>query len=290
MQVIPLASSSKGNAYLVEHDGAVILIDCGLSYRELKKRLSEKLVKTGQTCFDKFSCDQIMAILITHSHTDHVQGLKTLLGKHDVPVYTNLMTAETIVAEQGVAEDAFVCFENGQEFEIGPFTVSAFSIPHDTSDPVGYLIRARESLAVQCKGAESLYAERPARHSQPLYAERPARLTYFHATDVGMPLDSIGLKLAEADIATLESNHDPVMLKNSGRAPYLIQRIAGPRGHLANWEAAELVKKFASPRLKKLMLAHLSQDCNTPFLAERKMREALEELGRDDIELEILLP
>ena len=114
--------------------------------------------------------------------------------------------------------------------------------------------------------------------------------TYFHATDIGLPLDSIGLKLAEADIATLESNHDPVMLKNSGRAPYLIQRIAGPRGHLANWEAAELVKKFASPRLKKLMLAHLSQDCNTPFLAERKMREAFEELGRDDIELEILCP
>ena len=258
MNIIPLASSSKGNAYLVEHDGSVILVDCGLSCRELQKRLKEKAAAT---------CDQIMAILITHSHADHVQGLKTLLGKYDVPVYANLMTAETIIAEQGVAEDAFVCFENGQEFSIGPFTISAFSIPHDTSDPVGYLIKVSNRQP-------STFDLQPS--------------TYFHATDVGLPLDSIGLKLREADVATLESNHDPVMLRTSGRPASLIQRIAGPRGHLSNAQAAELVRKFASPRLKKLMLAHLSQDCNTPSLAEETMREAFAEMKRDDIELEVL--
>lgn len=273
MNVIPLASSSKGNAYLVEHEGCVILIDDGLSYRELCKRLKEKTAsycgKVGLTCFPTCSCEMIQAVLITHSHGDHVDGLSTLLKKHDIPVYANMMTAETIIADKGIAEDSFVCFENGQDFEIGPFVIHPFSIPHDTSDPVGYLVkvgsRSEELGRMECS-------------------------SYFHGTDIGTPLDSIGLQLHEADIATLESNHDPVMLKTSGRAACLVQRIAGPRGHLANWEAAELVKKFASPRLKKLMLAHLSQDCNTPRFAEETMREALAEIHRSDIELEILAP
>ena len=140
---------------------------------------------------------------------------------------------------------------------MGSFSVHAFSIPHDTSDPVGFLVRA---------GGE----------------------TYFHGTDIGTPLDSIGLKLAEADVATLESNHDLVMLRTSGRAPSLIQRIAGPRGHLANEQACDLVRRFASPKLKTLALAHLSRDCNSPHLAEGAMRDTLAEMGRADICLRIL--
>ena len=255
MNIVPLASSSKGNAYLVERAGMTLLIDCGLSYRELGRRMREHGA----------SVDSIAAVLITHSHTDHISGLEMLLKKHDLPVYANMMTAEAIAAGGKVPEEAFVCFENGQTFDLGAFTVHPFSIPHDTSDPVGFLVSAPRPGG---EGAE----------------------TYFHGTDIGTPLDSIGLKLAEADVATLESNHDPVMLRTSGRAPSLIQRIAGPRGHLSNDQAAGLVKKFASPRLKKLFLAHLSQDCNTPNLAERAMREALAEIGREDIELEVLEP
>ncbi len=269
MNVIPLASSSKGNAYLVEHEGTVILIDCGLSYRDLTRRIKEKVGAECQTLRANVSCDMIQAVLITHSHGDHVDGLCTFLKKHDVPVYANMMTAEAIIAGKGIPEDAFVCFENGQEFEIGPLVVNPFPIPHDTSDPVGYLIKG-SVIGDQASGVEAP--------------------VYFHGTDIGTPLDSIGVKLQEATIATLESNHDPVMLRTSGRAPCLVQRIAGPRGHLANWEAAELVKKFASPRLKKLMLAHLSQDCNTPRFAEETMREALAQMRREDIELEILTP
>ena len=269
MNVIPLASSSKGNAYLVEHEGTVVLIDCGISYRELKKRIEAKLCSSTFNLRSSSCLDMIQAVLVTHSHRDHVDGLCTFLKRHDVPVYANLMTAETIIADKGIPEDAFVCFENGQEFEIGSLVVNPFSIPHDTSDPVGYLVKG-SGIRDQGSGAECE--------------------CYFHGTDIGTPLDSIGLKLHEATIATLESNHDPVMLRTSGRAPCLIQRIAGPRGHLANWEAAELVKKFASPRLRKLMLAHLSQDCNTPRFAEETMRETLAEIHRDDIVLEILAP
>ena len=239
MRIVSLASGSKGNAYLVEHDGEAVLIDCGVCYKKLK-------------------AVEFSAVLVTHSHGDHDSGLKTLLSRRDIPVFANAMTAETIVHECGVPEDAFVCFENGQSFEIGQFSISPFSIPHDTSDPVGFLIKVQSTDE-----------------------------TYFHGTDIGTPLDSIGVKLAEADIATLESNHDSVMLATSGRHPSLIRRIAGPRGHLSNDQACELVRRFASPKLRKLALAHLSHDCNVPRLAEEAMKATLIEMDRADVELKV---
>ena len=241
MRVLPIASSSKGNAYVVEQGGAALLIDCGVSCKCLKAALD---------------VSRLCGILITHNHVDHVSGLKRLLNCVDVPVFANEMTAEAVAWQEKVDENAFVRFENGQPFEIGPFAVSPFSIPHDAADPVGYLIRGEN--------------------------------VYFHGTDIGTPLDSVGLKLAEADIATLESNHDSVMLRTSARPASLKQRIAGPRGHLSNDDAVSLVKRFASPRLRKLFLAHLSHECNAPHLAEGAMRAAFAEMGRTDIELTVI--
>lgn len=243
MRLRALASSSRGNAYLVEQGDAAVLIDCGVSCRRLTAALD---------------LSRLCAVLITHNHVDHVSGLRRLLNRVDVPVFANAMTAEAVAADTGLDESAFVCFENGQAFDVGPFAVRSFSIPHDAADPVGYLIRGDE--------------------------------TYFHGTDIGTPLDSIGARLAEADCATLESNHDPVLLRESGRPAGLVQRIAGPRGHLSNDQACELVRRFASPRLKRLALAHLSCDCNAPHLAEDAMRETLAGLRRADIELSVLPP
>jgi len=240
VKIVPIASSSKGNAYVIEEDGAALLIDCGVSCKCLKAAVD---------------LSHLCGILITHNHVDHISGLQRLLKCVDVPVFANAMTAEAVGEQEHVDANAFVCFENGQPFDVGPFSVSPFSIPHDASDPVGYLIRGEQ--------------------------------TYFHGTDIGTPLDSIGLKLAEAELATLESNHDPVMLKTSTRPPSLKQRIAGPRGHLSNDQACELVKRFASPRLKHLWLAHLSGECNVPHLALGAMKETLAAMGRADVEVEV---
>ena len=238
---MPIASSSKGNAYVVEQGDAALLIDCGVSCKCLKAAVD---------------LSHLCGVLVTHNHVDHVSGLKRLLNCVDVPVFANEMTAEAVAWQEKVDESAFVRFENGQPFEIGPFAVSPFSIPHDAADPVGYLIRGET--------------------------------VYFHGTDIGTPLDSIGLKLAEAEIATLESNHDLVMLRTSRRPPSLVQRIAGPRGHLSNEQACELVRRFASSRLRKLFLAHLSHECNAPHLALAAMRRTLEEIKRSDIETEVI--
>jgi phosphoribosyl 1,2-cyclic phosphodiesterase len=250
MRVASVASGSKGNSYLVVQDGEALLIDCGVCLSTLRARVAALIGASGM---DR---PRLCGVLLTHSHSDHTSGLRPLLSKHDVPVYANSMTAESAARQERLDDSLFACFENGQPFEVGPFEVSAFSVPHDTSDPVGYLVR----------GAS----------------------VYFHGTDIGVPVESVGAKLAEADVATLESNHDPVMLRTSGRPLQLVQRIAGPRGHLSNDDAGDLVRRYASPRLKRLALAHLSRDCNEPRLAERTVREALIAAGRVDVELKIL--
>lgn len=249
LTVKALASSSKGNSYVVTGGGCALLVDCGLTYCDFVRRLGALSPNLMPGSF--------LGVLVTHSHIDHVQGLEVFAKRcPEVPVFANAMTAEVLVAKYHVREESIVCFENGQPFVVGDFEVQAFSVPHDTSDPVGYLVRG---------GSD----------------------TYFHATDIGTPLDSIGVKLSEADVATLESNHDAVMLRRSNRPPSLIQRIAGPSGHLSNDQAALLVERFARPRLRQLNLAHLSHDCNTPEIAESVMRNALNGIDRGDVELRI---
>lgn len=257
MRIVSLGSGSKGNAYVVDDGRAAVLIDCGLNYKTLVARLTEAGLGDAS-----YLSSRLQGVLLTHSHGDHCAGLGVLLNKHPaLAVYANAMTAETVAHEAKIDDEAFVCFENGQPFELGPFAVHAFSIPHDTADPVGYCVTA-------C-GAEG-------------------PLTYFHGTDIGTPLDSIGVQLAGADVATLESNHDPAMLRASGRPPHIVQRIAGPRGHLSNDQSAELIRRFATARLKRLALAHLSHDCNAAHLAEGTMRAALREIGRADIGVTVL--
>lgn len=248
MRIVSLASGSAGNCYAVESDGAAFLIDCGVCLRDLVRRAAAA----------RLDLSKVVAVAITHNHVDHVRGLAVFRKKFPgIPLFANMMTADAVAYATGVDLDAFTIFENGQEFDAGPFRAAAFSIPHDVPDPVGYTVRA---------GGK----------------------TYFHATDVGSPLDCVGVHLADADAATLESNHDPVMLARSARPESLKRRIRGPRGHLANCDAADLVRRFASPRLKSLFLAHLSSECNAPHLAEAEMRRALSDIGRGDVRLAVL--
>jgi len=242
MRVLSLASGSKGNAYVVESEGAILLIDCALSCRQLKERLA---------AFG-FDAGAIAGVVFTHEHEDHVKGVPVFAKKHPgVPLFANALTAEA-----AHLPDPYL-FENCQPFEVGPFEVTAFSVPHDVSDPVGFVVKA---------GAR----------------------TYFHATDFGTPLDSIGARLREADVATLEANHDPGLLMQSGRPPLLKRRILGASGHLSNDQCADLVRRFASPKLKHLSLAHLSGECNAPHLASAAVGEALREIGRGDVDLAVL--
>jgi len=204
-----------------------------------------------------FDVGKLKAVLITHSHSDHISGLSVLLKKSPLPLLANQLTAQSVSDSCKIDISNFLIFENDHDFDFEDLNICPFSIPHDTSDPVGFLISDKTDV-------------------------------YFHATDVGSALSSIGEMLSKASIATLESNHDLEMLYNSGRERSLIMRISGPRGHLSNEEAADLVCKYASPFLKALFLAHLSHDCNEPRVAENTMLKALSKIGRNDVSVSVL--
>lgn len=248
MRIISLGSGSQGNSYIVESGNTAVMIDCGFNCKQL-------CIKAEAADFD---LSRLSGILLTHEHTDHVAALKVFRKKFNLAIYSNSMTAEKTAARLGMDIDDFFCFENYQSFEIGELSIVPFSTPHDAVDSVGYFINSPDGA-------------------------------YFHGTDFGTPLESIGRFFEAADFATLESNHDLSLLWQSDRSIDLKRRIAGEStGHLSNEQAALLVKKFASNKLKRLALAHLSEDCNSPHLAERSMREALAHLGREDVSLCIL--
>ena len=247
MRLRIFGSGSKGNALAVRSGGTLLLLDCGFSCRELEKRMNACGVCPAD----------VTAVLFTHDHDDHCKGIATFHKRHPlVPLYANGNTADAIATLTGV-EDGWRIFETGDPFAIGDISVSAFSIPHDAADAVGYLFS---------DAASSLFV----------------------AMDMGIPTLPVKYALARATCAVLESNHDPTLLACSSRPVSLKQRISGRCGHLSNQDAADLVREVAPPNLKRLLLAHLSRPCNAPHLALESMREALKDIRREDIALAAL--
>ena len=247
MRLRVFGSGSKGNALAIRSGGTLLLLDCGFSCRELEKRMTACGVCPAD----------VTAVLFTHDHDDHCKGIATFHKRHPlVPLYANGNTADAIATLTGV-EDGWRIFETGEPFAIGDISVSAFSIPHDAADTVGYLFS---------DAASSLFV----------------------ATDMGVPTLPVKYALAQATCAVLESNHDPTLLACSDRPVSLKQRISGRCGHLSNQDAADLVREVAPPNLKTLLLAHLSRPCNAPHLALESMREALKDIEREDVALAAL--
>ncbi|MBK1791645.1 MBL fold metallo-hydrolase [Persicirhabdus sediminis] len=131
MRMAVLGSGSRGNATLIEYGQIRLLIDAGLSAKQLVLRMESLGVDP----------DSISAILITHEHSDHAGGLDVLLRKREIPVYTNLLTREVLMHKMK-SQIQWRIFQSGQKFSLGPFTIDPFSIPHDAADPVGFVLEA----------------------------------------------------------------------------------------------------------------------------------------------------
>ena len=242
MRICVLASGSKGNATYVEGGGVRLLIDAGISCRDLEKRLAA----VGE------SPDGLDGILITHEHIDHVRGLARFVDRHGTPVFANEGTAAVVERQcrlEGKSPPPdFTLFESRVPFALGGLTVTPVRTSHDTAEPVAYTLD-----------------------------DGAARLGYF--TDLGFVSGEVADALAACDALVLESNHDLTMLRESGRPFALISRIAGDSGHLSNDQACEAVARCASPNLRALVLAHLSEECNQPAVARACMARALKARG-----------
>lgn len=247
MKFSVLSSGSKGNATLIEAGDIRLLIDVGISCRTL-----ESLLKGHDV-----APESIHAALITHEHTDHTKGLSRFAGKYAIEVYANEGTA-TVIERQCQKEECkipiFTLFESNIPFALGGLTITPVRISHDTAEPVGYLIDDGETT-----------------------------LGYF--TDLGVATPSVTTAMKCCQALILESNHDPQMLQHSSYPYPLIMRISGSSGHLSNLQACEAIITAQPPQLKHLVLAHLSEECNSPDVAHTMMSRTLQLIERSDVNL-----
>ena len=230
-----LYSGSSGNSLFVQSNNTKIQIDCGTSAKKI------------ETALDNIDIDitDIDAILVTHEHSDHIQGLGTISKKHDIPVFANCETWEAMENQRNkMTSNNIKTFENNTEFHIGNLQIVPFSTPHDAVNPCGFSI---------CSGTKKISI----------------------ATDLGHIDENIFSNIKDSKFMLLEANYEPEILKVSNYPYSLKQRIAGPHGHLSNIEAGKTISNLFGKELKEVMLGHLSKENNFPEMAYKTVTEEL---------------
>ena len=230
-RICTLYSGSGGNATYIEAAGKRILIDAGKNARSLCRALSEIGSDIGK----------IDAIFITHEHSDHVSALEIISKKHEIPIHMADLSASRFDRDSA----AFVhknLVRHHEEYEVyvGELRVHSFRTPHDSMMSVGYRIDFSDTEGEHSVGV---------------------------ATDIGYVTRGICRALEGCEAVVLESNHDEDMLR-SGPYPYdLKKRILSNRGHLSNKASAAFGAHLALCGTRAFLLAHLSEENNTPEVA-----------------------
>ena len=244
MRFAVLGSGSGGNSAVVECGGVRLLIDAGLSAKQLNLRL-------GMLGIDPAS---LAGILLTHEHGDHVKGLRIFLKQHGLPVFATGQTA-MIVRQAGIEGATWKTFESSQSFTIGDVVVRSFTIQHDAVDPVGFVIG---------------------------HAAR----RFGFVSDAGHVTRSMTDCLRDLNGLFVEANYDDGMLEADTKRPWPIkQRICSRHGHLSNEQVTGLLRDIVHPDLGRVVLGHLSSDCNTPDLILGRLRQCFAELGHGHVDL-----
>lgn len=251
MVFCPLYSGSSGNALFVQYGRTRLLIDAGKS----GKMLTEALDMIG------VSPDTLDAMLITHEHSDHIQGAGVMSRRYHIPIYANENTWQAMEAKLGkLPAGCRRTFDTGCDFYLGDVGVVPFAIPHDAAEPVGYRLWG---------GGVSIAT----------------------ATDLGFFPQRILDQVAGSSLVLLESNHDPDMLRmNEHYSAQLKQRILGNRGHLSNEACADALLKLVNTGVRHVILGHLSAENNHPTLALNTSRKRMEQAGvrlGEELQLEL---
>lgn len=234
-----LASGSTGNAIYVENEDFKLLVDAGLSGKQV-----EKLMKEAGT--DPGSLD---ALLVTHEHSDHIKGVGVIARRYNLPVYANEATWEAMEPLIGELDEAQKhVFDTGEAIDFGKLKVESYGISHDAAEPVGYC-----------------------------FYDGDVQLSL--TTDLGYVSERIKEKVRTSQTIIMESNHDVEMLRMGAYPWSIKRRILSDVGHLSNEAAAEALCDILSGATEKVHLAHLSRDNNVLELARLTVRNILEDNG-----------
>ena len=229
MEFCSLASGSSGNCIYIGSDTTSVLVDAGLSGKQVEERLQIH-GHTGQ---------DLGGILITHEHSDHIRGLGVLARKYHIPVFLTEGTRQAIsrMSSLGeIPEELIHIVREDEDAQLGDLTIHPFRISHDAAEPVGYRVSAGKHAAAV-------------------------------ATDMGSFTEYTVRQLRDLDILLLEANHDVHMLE-VGRYPYYLKlRILGEKGHLSNVDAGALLNEVLHDDIRHIFLGHLSEENNYPALA-----------------------
>jgi phosphoribosyl 1,2-cyclic phosphodiesterase len=234
-----LGSGSRGNATFIKTDAARILIDAGLSRRELGKRLES----IGE------DPDGIDAVLVTHEHNDHGAGLRTMLKEMKIRVFLTPGTLRGLQPETFEMNGSeIVPITPGVPFTVGDAEITPFAVPHDANEPTAF--------SICCQGL---------------------RITQL--TDVGHLSETVANQLRGADCLILESNHDLEMLRVGPYPWVLKQRLMGRYGHLSNTAVGKFIREQYDGHASHMVLAHLSEKNNHPEIARQEALRALRHRG-----------
>ena len=230
MRAIVLGSGSKGNSTLIIGDKKKILIDVGFSYPRMMKLLNDFNVTPKE----------IDAILVTHTHKDHVGGLSSFVKKNRTMVYTNMKMLQEL--KSLISEDCMITCDD--DFTIDEFNVHAIHTSHDAPGSVGFVITNNDRSIV-------------------------------YVTDTGYINNAYLESMKNKNVYIFESNHDINMLM-TGPYPYILkQRVVSDKGHLSNIQSGNYLKDLIGDKTEKIVLAHLSEINNTKDIALQTVQEIL---------------
>lgn len=254
LKFISFGSGSSGNCYLLATPTDALLIDVGVGLRGLKK-----------TCRDYgVNLSQIHHVLITHDHADHIKSVGSFSHDYNVPVYATKEVHEGInrnyCVTQKVAPDMARYLVKGTTEQIGEFAVTPFSVPHDSSDNVGYFIEAGGT-------------------------------DFCIITDAGTVTEEMKVYIQRTHHLVIEANHDTEMVLSGPYPQFLKDRILSHTGHLSNSDCAQAVIDNMSDHLRNVWLCHLSEENNHPELARKTVETLFRSYGvipGADLQLEVL--
>ncbi|WP_044641397.1 MBL fold metallo-hydrolase [Risungbinella massiliensis] len=241
MRVSVLASGSSGNAIYIESEESRMLVDVGLSAKQIELRL--KAIDVDP--------ESIQALFITHEHIDHVKGLGVWARRYQLPIFCNDATLQNLPNSVGeIPKELFRSFGSNNAMDWQDLHVESFSISHDAADPMGFVV---------CKEQEKIAI----------------------VTDTGYVSSKIVEKVQGSHTLIWESNHDVEMLRMGPYPWSTKRRILSDVGHLSNQDSGDALREVLAGEGENVYLAHLSRENNLQELAHLTVKNILEDSGAE---------